>query len=73
MTIMLFDNLNIAVLDDAGEQVPVLQRSVARLLAEHAEKHGYDLDGAIIETPHAKWQAFRTPDGWNHRFVGGAA
>lgn len=70
MNIIVFPNFNVACFNAAGEQMPELQKSIPTLLAEHAEKCGYDLNGAVIETAHGNWKMFRTDDGrWNREAV----
>lgn len=69
-SILVFDNLNIAVCDENGQQIPELQKSAVTLLAEHAERCGYDLDGVVLETPTHHWRIFRTEDGrWNRELA----
>jgi hypothetical protein len=63
-TIMVFPNLAVAAVDEKGEQIPELQASVPQLLAEAAQRHGYDLDGVTIETGFHRWRMRRTKDGW---------
>lgn len=69
-SIMVFPNLNVCAFDHAGNQIPELQKSVATLLAEQMEKHGYDPVGVLIETPFSNWRLFRMEDGgWNRNRV----
>lgn len=45
--VLVFPNGNIATCSGT-EQIPELQKSVAELWAEHAERLGYDPDGTTI-------------------------
>lgn len=69
-TIIVFPNLNVAVCDNNGNQIPELQESLPTLLAQHFEKNGYDINGCVIETTVWNWKMFRTEDGgWNREQV----
>lgn len=62
--IYLFGDLRIAAFDDDGKQIPVLQKSVADLLAAEAERHGISTSGAVIHTQNAKsYRFFRDAQG----------
>lgn len=63
--IIIFKNLNVAVFDTDGKQVPELQSSLLDLFATRAESYGYNPEGWIIETPGGNWKMFRTEVGWN--------
>ena len=65
--LMVFRNLSVAAFDDAGQQIPQLQKSLTSLLAEHMEKCGYDPEGVVVETQWGRsWKLFKTELGtWN--------
>lgn len=67
--VMIFDNLNIAVFDGKGEQIPELQHSLISLWADHAERKGYDAEGLVVKTPRGNWRLFKTEGGWNYEQV----
>lgn len=69
MMILVFQNLNIAVCGEDGQQIPELQESLLSLFAKNAESHGYDPSGWIIETTTGNWKMFRTDIGWNREHV----
>lgn len=69
-TMFVFRNLLVAAIDEQGQQIPELQRPLLCLLAEHAEKCGYDLDGVAVETVDAVWRIFLTEEGqWNQEII----
>lgn len=52
-----------------NEQVPELQRSYPELLAEHAERMGYDPDGWIIKMPTFRVRLLKTEYGYNYEII----
>lgn len=65
-TVMVLRNLNVAVFDESGRQIPELQVSAASLWAEHAVQCGYDPKDVIIETSYCNWRLVKNADGsWN--------
>ena len=63
--IIIFNNMNVAVFDEDGQQMGRLQKSACELIAEHCEREGFDIEGVVIETPAANWRMRRTEYGWN--------
>lgn len=58
-----FQNSNIAVFDEDGQQIPELQISFYDMWAKHAESLGYNPEGIIIETVSGNWRLFKCADG----------
>lgn len=58
-----------AVFDEAGEQLAVLQRrSAVALLAEAAERLGFEVEGCRVETPRGEGTLVRSEAfGWTVR------
>lgn len=69
-TVLVFHELQVAVCDTNGEQLPELQVSLAALFAKHLEEHRYNPEGIIIETPFRRLKLFRTSEGkWNTQIL----
>jgi hypothetical protein len=63
--ILVFHNFNVAVCDEKGQQVGELQQNLLCLLAEHAERHGYDLNGVQVRTQMGDWNLYKKDGMWN--------
>ena len=63
--LFLFDCGQIAVTDEAGQQIPELQGSALSSWATLAESLGYDVDGLEVETQFHTLRLRKTQSGWN--------
>lgn len=66
--VMAFDNFNVAAFNKAGKQIPILQKNLLCLWAEHAEREGFNPDGVVVETPRGNWRLFRRKNGRYGRY-----
>jgi len=59
-SIFVMDHYQVAFFDEKGEQVADIQKkNLLALLAEHAERHGFNIEGVTIETSLGNFKAIR--------------
>lgn len=66
-SVLVFRNLQLAVFDCKGQQIPELQKiEPLAILADKAAELGFDLDGALIRVGNGVVRVVKSIDGkWN--------